>query len=143
MRSVRQRRPPALAAVLGLGLLGGCGEEPMEHAPTYAVTGKITFQGQPVTKGAVGFHGGEGRPASGIIRPDGTYSLSTFAEGDGAVAGHYKVSVVANEADPTKMPRPGEKPPKDLVPKKYNNPEMSGLTADVDKKPTEVNFDLK
>jgi hypothetical protein len=124
-------------------LIAGCSSEGMEHPPTYSVTGKVTYKGETVPKGGISFHGGEGRPASGKIQPDGTYSLSTFSEGDGAVAGHYTVSIVANEADTTKMPRPGEKPPKDLVPKKYSRPETSGLTADVEKKANEVNFDLK
>ena len=38
---------------------------------------------------------------------------------------------------------PGYKTPKDLVPKKYNKPETSGLEANVTKDGPPINFDLK
>ncbi len=72
-------------------------------------------------------------PAVGEIQSDGTYKLSTFAQADGALPGHHKVFIIANTADPTKIPgsTPGWTPPKDLVPKKYNNVDTSGLEATV------------
>jgi hypothetical protein len=98
-----------------------------------------------VTKGTVTFQPDNGRPATGEIQPDGTFSLSTFADKDGAIPGHHKVMIIANTADPTKMPgsSPGYVPPKDLVPKKYNNLGTSGLEATVSKDKASYHFELK
>ena len=128
----------ATAAILGCGDDSGL-------ATRYKVSGKVTYNGQPVTKGTVTFQPDEGRAATGAIQPDGTYRLSTFAENDGAVPGHHKVMIVANDAGPTLMPgsSPGYKPPKDLIPKKYGALTTSGLEADVSKDKSTIDFDLK
>ena len=64
---------------------------------------------------------------------------------DGAVPGHHKAMIIANDADPTLMPgsSPGYKTPKDLVPKKYGQLDTSGLEATVTKEKTTYDFDLK
>ena len=132
----------ALAALLALSG-AGCGAK-SEFPETFPVSGKVTYKGQPVTKGTVTFQPDQGQPATGAIQPDGTYQLSTFAEKDGALPGHHKVMIIANDADPNLMPgsSPGYKPPKDLIPKKYNNRETSGLEATVSKDKTAYDFDL-
>lgn len=122
----------------------GCG--PGEVRPeTVPVQGKVTYKGAPVTVGTITFQSDSGQPATGKIGADGTYKLGTFAESDGAIPGHHKVIVVANDGDPTKMPgsSPGYKPPKDLVPKKYNKIESSGLETTVSKDKTSYDFDLQ
>jgi hypothetical protein len=133
----------ALSASL-VGLAGGCGEKE-KHPETVPVQGKVTYKGAPVILGTITFLSDSGQPATGKIQPDGTYRLGTFAEGDGAVPGHHKVQVVANDGDPTKMPgsSPGYKPPKDLVPKKYNEVGTSGLDTTVSKDKSTYDFDLK
>ena len=79
------------------------------------------------------------------IQPDGTYTLSTFAEKDGAIPGHRKVMIIANDGDPTLMPgsSPGYKPPKDLIPKKYGDLATSGPEADVTRDKPTIDFELK
>ncbi len=136
-------RAAALAATF-LVTAWGCGS-PSEHPETVPVQGKVSYKGAPVPKGTISFQSDGGEVAIGEIQPDGTYKLSTFAEEDGAVPGHAKVSVVANTGDPNMMPgsSPGYTPPKDLVPKKYNKPETSGLEANVTKGGPPVDFDLK
>jgi hypothetical protein len=85
-----------------------------------------------------------GEAASAMIQPDGTYVLGTFGPEDGAVLGRHKVAIVANDGDPSLLPgSPGYRTPKDLVPKKYNNPATSGLAADVIKDGRAIDFDLK
>jgi hypothetical protein len=82
--------------------------------------------------------------ATGEIQEDGSYSLTTARPGDGAVAGHHRVSIMASEGDPTLMPSsPGYVRPKNLVPVKYNQPDQSGLEANVTEEGKEINFDLK
>jgi len=136
-------RALALLALLAASTWG-CGSK-SERPETLPVQGKVTYKGQPVPKGTVTFQSDSGQTATGEIQSDGTYKLSTFAEGDGALPGHHKVMIIANDADPTLMPgsSPGYKPPKDLVPKKYEKLETSGLQADVTKDKSSIDFDLK
>jgi hypothetical protein len=137
-------RTLALSTTLAV-TIGGCGSSAPDRPATVPVKGKVTYKGQPVTKGTVSFQPDQGSPATAEIQPDGTYSLSTFQPGDGAVPGHYRVGIIANTADPTMIPgsTPGYKPPKDLVPKKYNDPMTSGLEATVSKDGKDVDLDLK
>jgi hypothetical protein len=136
---------PALAlSALLIGSSPGCGEK-SKFPETLPVSGKVTYKGQPVTKGTVTFQPDKGQAATGAIEPDGTYRLSTFAEKDGALPGHHKVMIIANDADPTLMPgsSPGYKPPKDLIPKKYGALETSGLEAVVSKDKPTLDFNLE
>jgi hypothetical protein len=97
------------------------------------VKGKVTYKGQPLTKGVIRFEPDDyGRPASGQLQSDGTYVLSTLKEGDGVVAGHHQVSISGT----------GSHPAKEVVPKKYTQRSTSRLAADVSAEHTEFNFDL-
>jgi hypothetical protein len=82
------------ACALLCSLLVGCGKGNLAK-----VTGTVTRDGQPVTSGGsvmfspVGEGVDAGKPGSGEIRPDGTYTIGTYDEGDGAVIGKHRVSV--------------------------------------------------
>lgn len=110
-------------------LCAGCNRGP-QMAP---VTGKVTYNGQPLTFGVVQFQSASGQPARGEIQSDGTFSLSTFRQGDGAVVGSHRVRVACYESQ-----RPGTKPTggeqalgKSLIPLNYTLFDQSGLTAEV------------
>jgi hypothetical protein len=62
---------------------------------TLPVTGKVTKGGQPVEGAVVSFvpQAPEGNAASGTTDTTGTYKLTTFEHGDGALPGSYKVSI--------------------------------------------------
>ena len=134
----------ALSAILA-GLTVGCGPGAEPHPETVPVQGKVTYKGQPVPRGTITFQPDAGQPATGEIQPDGSYRLGTYGQDDGAVPGHHRVMIIANTADPTKIPgsSPGYVPPKDLVPKSYGQIDTSGLTADVTKDKATYDFDLK
>jgi hypothetical protein len=142
---MRKSSPAAAAAVaLIVGLTSGCGSSGPAQPETVPVTGKITFKGKPVTKGQVNFQPADGPPAVGDIQADGTFALSTFTQGDGAVLGRHRVIVNANDGNPALMPgSPGYKKPKALVPKRYLSARTSGLDADVSKEKREFAFELK
>jgi len=111
----------------------GCGSSSGTMAPLIQVKGKVTYKGQPLTKGTIRFEpNGYGRMATGKIQPDGTFVLSTLQQNDGVVAGNHKVSISDT----------GSTPRKELVPKKYADAAASKLTADVDTEHTEFTFDL-
>lgn len=93
------------------------------------------------------------------IGPDGTYSLTTFVSGDGALPGEHRVTIKAtrvhfNEAGadvPRRQPAPAtESPPRGsggavvewLVPRIYERPESSPLKATVQRGKNTINFDL-
>jgi len=90
--------------------LSGCGSgERFDVAP---VTGKVMCSGKPVPEGIVQFapvasppsNGTKaarpGKSGAGEIRSDGTFEISTYAMGDGAVVG--KCRVLAAPTDPNK-----------------------------------------
>lgn len=131
-----------LLAIATIALPLGCGSSGPEMA---SVTGKVTYNGQPVPLGTVSFQSTDpkgGRNASGAIQPDGTYTLQTEEPGDGAQVGDYRVGIVARE-DPVLDYIPKKPvPPKRLVPEKYENPQNSNLTAKVESGSNEINFEL-
>src|SRR5262245_8421596 len=118
----------------------GCGRAPG------TVSGKVTYQGQPVTSGAVIIFGADGNADSGRIDHKGDYTVHQ------APSGPVKVVVIPGKPART-MPalpldratgRPKEPPAKDrggvLVapppgkgdfPQKYQDPDQSGLTFTV------------
>ena len=72
-------RPGAYGLLLGLALavLPGCGRE----TPTGSVSGKVSYQTTTLGIGTVAFVGSDGRAASGMIQPDGSYTVTGVAVG--------------------------------------------------------------
>lgn len=122
-----------LAMVLP-ALVIGCGGSGGPEMAT--VTGKVTYQGKPLTKGTISFISTDPSRsnANSVIGPDGSYSLQTTNPGDGAVVGEYKV--IVSDVDPNSLntAAPGEpvKKQERLIPEKYENPDSSGLTRKVE-----------
>jgi len=105
MRNRQMRLMGRLGLCLGLAaciamLLGlsGCGGPGARVAP---VKGKVVFDGKPVKGGSITFRpvasgteskaGALGKPATGDVGDDGTFVLSTYGKGDGAVVGKHEV----------------------------------------------------
>jgi hypothetical protein len=114
--------------LLAATLLAGCADSSAH--PTARVTGKVMYDGQPVTGGALTFSpestgaAEPGKIAVGNVAPDGSFTLSTYKENDGAVVGKHHVTYAApaGELPPGKEEwAPGEEPTKskfaDLAPK--------------------------
>jgi hypothetical protein len=89
-----------------LGILGmialGCGEggliyDSQPGDPTHPVKGRVLLaDGKPAEGGRVIFNPvkGPGLQARGEIGSDGTFTLMSRTEGDGAISGEYSVLVV-------------------------------------------------
>ena len=130
-------------------ILSGCGDGRPE---TYPVHGRVTWNGAPVTAGRITFHPTEGRPALSSIESDGSYQLTTFEPGDGALAGSHQVTILAMESsgeggnqDPTAEGaevtyRIGGV--KWVVPQEYARETSTPLTAEVDVQSNTIDFDL-
>tara|TARA_R110002111_G_scaffold168038_2_gene234021 strand:- start:148208 stop:148708 length:501 start_codon:yes stop_codon:yes gene_type:complete len=144
------RRCYLLVATTAL-FLTGCGEGEIgeqSHEKVYPVQGTVLYNGTPVAGATVSFQStgtGQARGASGMTNDAGEFELTTFAPGDGAIAGSHKVSVlksVVEGADTSyfdvNSPNYGKTPPpgaagktKYLVPEKYSQFDTSGLTVNV------------
>jgi hypothetical protein len=88
------------------------------------VSGKVTFQGQPVTEGSVQLiDESTGRGAEVDLRPDGTYEASLFA-------GNYQVAITPPYLVDRSggIPNPKYKKVKN-IPTKYHSTATSGFSA--------------
>jgi hypothetical protein len=96
-------------------------------------TGKVFYNGKPLEFGSVTFQPPSGQPARGKIQSDGTFSLSTFRPGDGAVVGSHKVRITCYESQRGTLANTGGEPSlgESLIPIKYTFFDQSGLTAEV------------
>lgn len=133
MTHVFNRRGPLAAALLAVAFgTAGCNDLTMAD-----VTGKVTLNGKPLEikpprgAGMVTFvpqdASENGRYAYGEIGPDGTFTMTTPDEGDGAVLGTYAVMISAGERDSDSE----EASLVPLIPRKYGSDQTSGLTAEV------------
>ncbi|WP_154673853.1 hypothetical protein [Singulisphaera acidiphila] len=144
--ATRHRRTSPLLVALVLIIPACSSQEGPELAP---VTGKVSYQGKPVTQGMISFQPVTpgGTPAMGSIGSDGTYSLQT-ADANGARLGDYRVVISARkepEKEPDTAAPPLKKKPKveSQLPLKYEDIEKSQLTKKVVSGRNTINFDLE
>lgn len=109
------------AAALALLVTVGCGDGLPQRVP---VSGQVLIDGVPLTQGSIMVVPEGDRPAGGTIGPDGRFRLSSYARNDGVVPGTHKVAIQATE-------HLSERDTRWLAPKKYGNPNASGLTITV------------
>lgn len=81
------------AGVLAILLATGCNSGQLK---TYPVQGQVVFEdGSPVKVGTVETKAvGKSIQATGLIAKDGTFTLRTYRDNDGAIAGEHKVVIV-------------------------------------------------
>jgi hypothetical protein len=131
-----------LLAIAFASCLPGCSDEGL---PLAKVSGKVTFDGQPVAGASVVFRPDAGPSAVGETDAHGQFALMTRAPGDGAVVGHHTVTISA----PTRglsltvgQPAAAVPPPSLALPARYERPESSGLSADVAESGNDFTFAL-
>jgi len=126
-----------------LGVWTGCGGEAGLEGTT-AVSGVVTYKGQPVEGANLNFSpvDGQGRAASALTDAVGRFQLTTLKSGDGALPGSYQVTISKTEVQNAMTPeeaqayfekhqRSPQVKQKELLPAKYKRPNTSGLTAEV------------
>jgi hypothetical protein len=96
-------RPIVLFTLLSLCVVTGCGDSPYVVAP---VRGKVLLNNVPLPQGGVMFapiaqgeNANAGKAAVGRIQEDGTYTLTTYEKGDGAIVGEHWVTIVNHDED--------------------------------------------
>lgn len=133
--------------------VAGCGSS-SKVPPVYAVSGLVTFDGKPLAGGGsiafIPLKGQPGKTAGGTIDKEGRYTLSTHGDGDGSMAGEFRVVItqeVAQEPESVPdgsglTPKPVETvPPADRIGKIYSDYDKSPLTANVEEKSlNEIDF---
>jgi hypothetical protein len=146
----------AMLLVAGLSVVlavAGCSGDP-NPTKLGKVYGKVTYKGKPVEAGHIVFTpstdkgGASGQSATGEIASDGSYELTTFNTGDGAILGQHVVTVTVTEKGYV-MPKPKAdgtidyKLPKTESPKKYATADKSPLRCTVVEGKQEFNIELK
>jgi hypothetical protein len=120
--------------LLGVLFLVGCGGNPA------TVSGKVTLDGQPLTKGDISFYAAGSACANGQIDASGNYSLHTGTD-EGLQPGTYQVAIVANDILMPTQPY-GSPIPKLITPPQYSNVTTSGFTAEVKPGKNTFNFEM-
>jgi len=130
------------------------------------VHGVITYQGQPIEQGTIGFVPVEEsniRPATATIA-SGKFTMMTTASSPGVMPGKYRVLVISQNGVPAKtkqaaprqaadqstddLPAPSMESPSaievvSLIPRKYSNPLESGLEVEVTARMPQMSFNLE
>src|SRR6266545_189085 len=95
-----------VALVPVVALLAGCAERKSDALTPHPVTGKVTYDGKPAAGVKVTLIPTDApmvpkipQNPHAVTKADGTFALSTFAEGDGAPEGGYQL-VLAWPVDP-------------------------------------------
>lgn len=132
--------------VVGFSLVGlsclaaaGCG------GGTGELAGTVTYQDKPLRQGTVLVAAGDGSTQSGVIRDDGSYTVTNVP------AGPVKIAVTSPDPRSVKVARrkKDEKPPPPdtskwfAIPEKYADPAKSELTTTVKSGRNPFNIDLK
>jgi len=118
----------AIAVVVAISVAcGGC--SPDGRKSTSQTTGTVIYSGKPVAGGTLTFNPATvkvkelpGKPAFAVIQPDGTFSFSTYGNGDGAVIGKGKLSFIAprgKQISPTIDNKDGTFKPGQIEPSPY------------------------
>jgi hypothetical protein len=133
-------------------LNSGCGADP-SMPKLGKVTGKVTYKGEPLKGGSVTFTpdaakgGATGQNALGQIESDGSYELTTFNTGDGAILGQHVVTVQAYaDTDAFKPKADGTysyKLPKPTIPLKYTKSDSTPLRLTVTEGVNKLDIELK
>ncbi len=131
-----------LASVLVCGLCG-CGK-------TARVTGKVSYQGRPVSHGSVIFYSADKAAHSGVIGPDSSYTVEEVPRGGARIA------VISRNPSKGRSTLRGQETtgksdvPKQVgaeawfpLPRKYETVETSGLGCSVDSRHVVHDIELK
>jgi len=131
--SVRRITAGVASGLLLCALLAGCGNKGPEWPRRYPVSGTVLVDGRPAVRAAVTFHpaaphaDGKTYAPSTFTDDAGAFKLTTVEVGDGAPAGEYVVTIVANYVvkDGQDVPVP------DALKGQYADPKKSQLKVTV------------
>ena len=135
----RRLAPASLAIVLSVA---GCFRS---GPPIAEVSGKVTFQGTPVTEGVINFVSDSGFGVRATLENDGSYHLRSH-HGNGIPLDTYKVSISPPPFDPVPFDlsqSPPRQPEYPNIPQRYRSLQSSDLVAPVGAEGNVFDFDMK
>ncbi len=156
------RRFHSLLAVPALVVMASCGTDD-GLGKRYAVSGTVTYNGKPLEKGTISFVSEDLKDNIGATGPitNGSYTLSTGGNDDGARAGKYKVTITSkddivakatadfqkesgreNSKFPPQYSAKAEAATKSLIPAGYGDTRTTPLTAEVKAQSNTIPFEL-
>ena len=125
-----------LVVAVCAGLAGGCGKsDSLPVLKVYDVKGKVLLgDGKPLSSGSIYFVPKGDLPITptGVIGPDGTFSLVTGGSGEGAPPGEYKVRIESRQI------QANGKPGKPRFPERFNDEDSSGVLITVRAEPNQL-----
>ncbi|QDT34155.1 carboxypeptidase-like regulatory domain-containing protein [Thalassoglobus polymorphus] len=138
----------ALFSLAMLVTLSACGgkTDPLKAArpKTVPASGKVTYNGTPVEGAQVNLIPATNTdPAAfALTEADGTFTLTTYDDGDGAVPGNYQVTVVKRSVETILNPDDPNGPPvgskeESFLPKKYGSVSSTDLQANISSEGTD------
>ncbi len=130
--------------VASLGLLvlcvTGCSSKGRDNM--VPINGKVIYNNGPLSEGTIVYlpaGSRQSRQATGQIQQDGTFVLTTFEAGDGAMFGEYNIIIYAYKPHPGEPKTRGELEAMGgrvkrgfIIPERYTKSETSGLGDKVD-----------
>ena len=133
----------ALITAIGFVSLSACSQSDEwteKRLKVFKAGGTVLLDGQACPDAVVTFFS-DTNPisATGRTNAEGKFKLTTYKDGDGAVEGTHKITVVKREfvEEKTKYDSVNERSvaliPKELLPKKYMTPTTSGIDFSVAK----------
>ncbi|MBN2291123.1 MAG: carboxypeptidase regulatory-like domain-containing protein [Pirellulales bacterium] len=129
----------ALVCLVLAACLPGCKKE----ETLGAVSGKVTFKGQPLTEGVVMFvNKAKGVHMTAPVDAEGNYKV-VMAKGAGLPPGEYQVTVNPPVLDAPMGAGPVQIPVYPNIPQKYRNAKTSGLTLTVTEEGSTLNIDMQ
>jgi hypothetical protein len=144
----------SLSLTVVCAFFSGCSGDP--NMPVLGkVHGKVTYKGQPVTSGRIlftpieGKGAASGQNATGEIASDGSYEMTTFNTGDGAILGQHIVTVTVPQKGFEDIGKPDESGrikyvlPKSITPSKYASVDKSPLRCTVREGNNPFDIELK
>jgi hypothetical protein len=133
-----------LLSALACLLLAGCGGG-SKHPRVYPVKGQLFVQGKPAAGARLTLSPENPDPAlwkmgfpQAMVQSDGSFAFTSYAEGDGAPPGKYKLIATWIEGD---TGIPNEDPnvqPKQLLEPKYAQPDSTPWEVDVEPKTNQL-----
>jgi hypothetical protein len=124
--------PLQLLLIVFLFALIGCGDGRPDRL---RVSGTVTIDGEPVTRGNIKFVPEKGRPSFGDIGSDGRFTLTCYDGNDGALPGKHRVQVDANRGI-------SDREMEIFTPKRYADFRTSGIEVEISEPVDDLTIEL-
>ena len=100
------------------------------------VSGTVTIDGQPLTRGNVKFVPSGGRPSSGKLDEQGRFTLTCYDGNDGAIPGRHRVQIAASRII-------SDRKIEWFAPRKYADFRRSGIEIEIEQNTDDLVIELE